>query len=145
MSNLQAKACPPSPDSQQSDHTPRQQRLQTRHDPINHRHSPHPTDLAQSQRRLPPRLPPHTALHSLTPTAPPHNHHRIGTSQQMRSFKHDDSPEESELPDVLDVIEVGRLNDGGRPDEPVEGWEVRRVVLGGDGGCGVRCDERHLC
>ena len=66
----------------------------------------------------------------------------------MDGLEDDDGPEESEAPDVADVVEELGLNERRGSDEPVEGRERRGGVIfrdrgGGVGGSGHYCAGRR--
>lgn len=61
----------------------------------------------------------------------------------MRSLEHDDSPKEGELPGILDMVDEGGLYIVGWRDQPVEGGEVGRVIMGGDRRRGIGGDDSH--
>ena len=63
----------------------------------------------------------------------------------MRGFENNNRPEKSEYPDVLDAVKVGRLDDVGWPDQPIEGREMGSAIVGGERcGC-VGCGVCHFC
>lgn len=55
----------------------------------------------------------------------------------MYSLEDDDRPEESEAPDVVDVVEEFRMDEILGSNEPVEGGERRGCVVCRDPGSGV--------
>ena len=63
--------------------------------------------------------------------------HRVRPNKQMYGLEDDDRPEESEAPDIMDVIKKLGLNEIMGPNEPVERGKGRGCVICGDRGFGA--------